>query len=354
MKKEYIFIFKDKAEKLIEKSLCISVIGLAHGHIYSMVKGLLNAGKSIKLKYVYDEDTRLVDSFLKEFPEAVFEKNTDKIFIDPETKLIVSADIPSRRAEIGIKAMKNGKDYFVDKAPMTSLKQITEVKKVMAETKRKYFVYYCESIDNDAAIYARDLIKRGVIGKVFHVSGAAPHRLNIETRPWWFFNKDYTGGILTDLICHQIHQFLDFSGADSCKVISARTDNFAHKDRDMDDFGDVMVTADNGVTGHFRVDWFSPAGINTWGDSRMIIEGTKGYIELRKNCDIGFNNKPDHVYVATEEGVYYENVNGKAQNNFFYNLLNDCFNRTDTALDTEVSFNAIEAAITAQNLADRK
>ena len=62
MKKEYIFIFKDKAEKLIEKSLCISVIGLAHGHIYSMVKGLLNAGKSIKLKYVNESEFRF--SFL--------------------------------------------------------------------------------------------------------------------------------------------------------------------------------------------------------------------------------------------------------------------------------------------------
>ena len=120
----------------------------------------------------------------------------------------------------------------------------------------------------------------------------------------------------------------------------------------MDDFGDVMVTADNGAVAHLRVDWFSPGGINTWGDSRMFIEGTEGYIELRKNCNISSDSKPDHVFVATEEKVFYDNVNGKSANVFFNNLINDCIYRTDTAINPIRSFNAIKAAITAQNMAD--
>ena len=353
MDKKDIFIFKEKENKKIEDKYVFSVIGLAHGHIYAMVRGLLNLGENVKIKYVFDEDRSLVENFSKEFPSAKYTDELDLIYSDEETNLIASAAIPSQRAQIGIKTMEAKKDYFVDKAPLTSLEDLEKVKETINKTKRKYFIYYCESIDNDAAIYARDIIKRGIIGEVFHVSGAAPHRLNIETRPWWFFDKKYTGGIITDLICHQIHQFLDFASASDCKVIAARSDNFGHKHKPgMDDFGDVMVTADNGVTGHFRVDWFSPAGINTWGDSRIIIEGTKGYIELRKNCNIGFDSKPDHIYVATEDGVYYENVNSKSENYYFYNLVYDSIYRTNLSPDEKVCFNAIEASIIAQNLAD--
>lgn len=352
MDKNEIFIYDETANEKITEEFTFSVIGLSHGHIYAMVKGLLSAGNKVKLKYVYDEDLDLVNNFLKEFPSAIYEADLNVIYKDNETNLIASAAIPFERASIAIKAMNEGKDFFVDKAPLTNLNDLNKLKETIINTKRKYFVYYCESIDNDAAIYARDIIKRGVIGDVFHVSGSAPHRLNIETRPEWFFHKNKTGGIIIDLICHQIHQFLSFTNFDSCKVISARSENFAHKDKDMDDFGDVMVTCENGATGYFRVDWFSPKGINTWGDSRMVIEGTKGYIELRKNCNIGFDNMPDHIYVATEDGVFYDNVHGKAKNTYFYDLISDCLSRTDKATDLTRSLNAIEASIIAQNLAD--
>ena len=189
MNREDIFKYNEPLKKEIDKEFIFSVIGLAHGHIYGMVQGLLNEGENVKIKYVFDEDKTLVENFLNKYPQAKYEEDIDKIISDSETKLIVSAAIPSERADIGIKSMLNGKDYFVDKAPMISLKQLEEVKKVCEKTGRKYIVYYCESIDNDSAIYARDLIKRNVIGKVFSVFGAAPHRLNIESRPIGFLTR---------------------------------------------------------------------------------------------------------------------------------------------------------------------
>ena len=41
------------------------------------------------------------------------------------------------------------------------------------------------------------------------------------------------------------------------------------------------------ATGYIRVDWFTPDGLNTWGDGRLTILGTEGFIEIRKNCDLG-------------------------------------------------------------------
>ena len=50
---------------------------------------------------------------------------------------------------------------------------------------------------------------------------------------------------------------------------------------------DITLTGSDGVTGYVRVDWLSPEGLPTWGDPRTVITGQDGYIELRKNIDLG-------------------------------------------------------------------
>jgi hypothetical protein len=62
--------------------------------------------------------------------------------------------------------------------------------------------------------------------------------------------------------------------------------NYAHKEYPgFEDFDDMTVVLGNGATGYCRVDWFTPDGLGTWGDGRMFILGTEGYIELRKYID---------------------------------------------------------------------
>lgn len=42
-----------------------------------------------------------------------------------------------------------------------------------------------------------------------------------------------------------------------------------------------MLRSNKG-SGYIRVDWFTPDGLNTWGDGRLTILGTDGYMEVRK------------------------------------------------------------------------
>ncbi len=62
--------------------------------------------------------------------------------------------------------------------------------------------------------------------------------------------------------------------------------NFANPDKPgLQDFGDLLLRSDN-AQGYIRVDWYTPDGLPTWGDGRLMILGTEGYIELRKYVDI--------------------------------------------------------------------
>ncbi|MDP4551112.1 Gfo/Idh/MocA family oxidoreductase [Alkalihalobacillus macyae] len=324
-----------------------AAIGLDHGHIYGMCNGLVEAGAD--LKWVYDPDRQKVNRFLEVYPNVrVAESETD-ILQDPDVKLVAGAKIPCDRFALGMRVMDNGKDYFTDKAPFTTIEQLNAARQKTEETGLKYAVYYSERIHVESAVYAGQLIEDGAIGRVIQVIGLGPHRLNASSRPDWFFKHDQYGGILCDIGSHQIEQFLHFAGVKDAMVVQSKVANYNNPSKpELEDFGDATLIGDNGATNYFRVDWFTPDGLSTWGDGRTIILGTEGYIELRKYVDIARSGKGDHLYLVNGEEEKHIEVNGKVGFPFFGELILDCINRTENAMTQEHAFKAAELCLIAQ------
>lgn len=334
------------------EEFAFAATALDHGHIYGMTNGLLEAGA--KLKWVYDPDQAKVDAFIAKFPQAKAARSLDEILDDSQIKLVAAAAVPSERGPLGLKVMDAGKDYFTDKTPFTSLEQLEAAKRKVAETGRKYAVYYSERLHVESAVYAGQLIERGAIGRVVQVIGFGPHRLNAPSRPDWFFKKANYGGILTDIGSHQIEQFLFYTGAKDAKVQASRIANYNNKQYpELEDFGDATLVADNGATNYFRVDWLTPNGLGTWGDGRTVILGTDGYIELRKYIDVGREKSGDHVYLVNHEGEQHIHVGGQVGFPYFGQLILDCINRTEIAMTQAHTFKAAELCLLAQEQAVR-
>ncbi len=327
--------------------------GLAHGHIYGMVNGLLEAGA--ELTAVWDEDPQKVADFRRAFPQARAASSLEELLGDPELRLIASAAVPSERCPLGLRVLAADKDYFVDKAPLTTMEQLAAARRAVAETGRKYMVYYSERLHNEAATLADELIRRGEIGRVLHMEGFGPHRLG-AARPGWFYKKARYGGILCDIGSHQLEQFLYFTGAEDAAITFARKANYAHPDHpEFEDLGECTATASNGATGYFRVDWFTPDGLRNWGDGRTFILGTDGYIELRKYIDLAAGEKRENmVYWANRKGEFRFDATGQVGCPFFSRLIRECLDRTETAMTQEHAFRAAELCLKAQALADKE
>ena len=135
-----------------------AAIGLDHGHIYGMTNGLLEAGAT--LKWVYDPDPAKVAAYCKCYPQAAAAACEAQIFDDPEVRLIAGACVPGDRAALGIRAMRAGKDYFTDKAPLISLEQLDAARAAVRETGRKYMVCFSERLQSESAVYAGELIRQ--------------------------------------------------------------------------------------------------------------------------------------------------------------------------------------------------
>jgi len=329
-----------------------AAVGLDHGHINGMTQGLLDAGGT--LTAVYADDADQVKAFLKLFPDTPVARSKQDVLDDTSIHMVASAGITSERGPLGLEVLTAGKHYFSDKAPFTTFQQLEAARKKVAETGLKWAVCYSERVQNEAAVHAGKLIHSGAIGRVLQVLGTGPHRLNAPGRPQWFFQKKYYGGILTDIGSHQIEQFLYFSGSKTAEVLHSKVANYAHPEYpELEDFGDATLLGDSGATNYFRVDWFTPDGLRTWGDGRTIVLGTEGYIELRKYIDVARDETPNHVYLVDGNGEHHIPVHKTVGYPYFGELILDCLNGTDTAMPQEHTFKAAELCLKAQDCAIR-
>ena len=331
-------------------SIRFSTIGLNHGHIYSQTDAMIRAGA--ELVAFYAKEPELADQYSKRYPHAKLARSEKEILEDNSIQLVISASIPSDRAPLGIEVMRHGKDFMVDKPGITTLEQLADVRRVQKETKRIYSIMYSERFENRATVKAGELVKSGAIGQVIQTIGLGPHRINLKTRPEWFFDKKYYGGIICDIGSHQCDQFLFFTGSTQAEVVASQTGNVHYPQYpQFEDFGDVTLRG-NGGTGYIRVDWFTPDGLKSWGDGRLTILGTEGYIEIRKNVDIAGHDGGNHLFLVDQKETRYFDCS-KEPLPYGEQFSSDILNRTESAMTQEHCFLATELALTAQKEAKK-
>ena len=328
----------------------VAVIGINHNHINSQVGAVLRGGG--ELVWLYAREPDLVKDFQKRFPQAKLARSEDEVLQDSSIQLVLSSAIPSERAPIGIRVMQHGKDYMSDKPGITTLEQLAEVKRVQAQTRCIYSIMYSERFENQATVRAAELVKAGAIGHVVQTIGLGPHRMAPATRPAWFFEKPRYGGILCDIASHQADQFLYFTGSTRAEVVSAQVGNVHFPQYpNFEDFGDMMLRGDSGA-GYVRVDWFTPNGLSTWGDTRLTVLGTEGFIEVRKNVDIAGRPGESHLFLVDQKETRYIDCS-KVVLPYGEQLVNDVLNRTETAMTQAHCYLATELVLRAQQQAQR-
>lgn len=328
-----------------EPRIRFSVVGLNHAHIYAQVRAVIGGGG--ELVQFYAGEPELVAAFAASFPQAKLARHQDEILDDDSIQLVVSAAIPNERAPLGVEVMRRGKDFMVDKPGATTLEQLSQVRRTQVETGRIYSVMYSERFESRATVRAGELVQAGAIGTVIQTTGLGPHRMSEAERPAWFFDRKFYGGILSDIASHQFDQFLYFTGSTNAEVVASQVGNLHHAQySEFEDFGDVIVRGDRG-TGYIRVDWFTPDGLPTWGDTRLTILGAGGFIEVRKNVDLAGRSGADHLFLVDQKGVHYFDCS-HAPLPYGEQLVHDIIHRTQTAMPQAHCFLATELALQAQ------
>lgn len=343
-------------------SIKFAVCGISHAHIYGMVEAVKRGGGVLVKVWGLEPDLRA--AFQKRYPDVAVAKTQDEIVLDPAIQLVLSSQIANERAPIGIRCMKAGKDFLSDKPGITTLEQLHEVRTTIAATKRIYAIMYSERLEVKAAVKAGELIQAGAIGNVIQTINIAPHQIrqrpgsdagsagSIDGRPDWFWKDLQFGGILCDIGSHQVDQFLYYTGSTQAEVVASQVANLRHPSHpEFQDFGDMMLRGNKGF-GYVRLDWFTPYGLGTWGDGRLFILGTEGYIEVRKYINVAVSKQGNNLFVVDQNEARYIDCNNLILP-FGPQFVSDIVNRTHTAQDQVQCLLAAELSIKAQMNAAR-
>jgi predicted dehydrogenase len=331
-------------------SVRFAVIGVNHPHIHGQIAFALEGGAEFAGWFAPEPE--LAEAFAAQYGAIPKAASAEALLDDPSIQLIVTAGIPADRAPLGIQAMRRGKDVMTDKPGATSLAQLAELRAVQRETGRIYSICYSERFETRSTVHALDLVRQGAIGQVVNMVGLGPHHAKLPTRPWWFFKRERFGGILCDIASHQCDQFLAFTGATTAEVVTSSIANRHHpQHEELEDFGEILLRCAT-ATGYIRVDWFTPDGLGVWGDGRLTILGTEGYIELRKYIDIQGRPGKDHLFLVDAKGSRYVDCSG-VELPYGRQLIADVRDRTETAMSQAHCFLATELALTAQARATR-
>jgi len=333
-----------EVEEKPKYAIKFAVIGLDHYHIFGMTAAVARGGG--ELVAVCSNSHRALADFRKQFGE-VRGASEEEILNDPSIQLVAAAPIPDQRAPLGIRVMRHGKDYLSDKPAITTLEQLADVRAAIEETKRIFAILYSERLEVRAAVKAGELVQAGAIGRVVQTVNLAPHKVNDITRPEWFWDPARYGGILCDIGSHQADQFVFYTGSTTAEVTASQIANVNHPNHPkFQDFGDMMVHG-NGGAGYIRVDWFTPNGLGVWGDGRLFILGTEGYIELRKYIDIAGRPAGNHLFIVDNKQARYIDCNNVPLP-FGPQFVADIVNRTHVAQDQQQALLATELVLQAQ------
>ncbi|GIJ44924.1 oxidoreductase [Virgisporangium aliadipatigenens] len=331
--------------------ITFGVVGIEHPHAMNLIAGLRDAGARCA-GFFTGRPNPVLDRCRQRFPDVPVVDDARRLVEDPDVALIVSADVPDLRAAVAVAAMRAGKDVLVAKPGCTTSAQLAEIRAVAARTGRRWVVAFSERLHVRAAVRAGELVHAGAIGTVVQTIGLGPHQLKRSTRPAWFFDPARNGSILTDLASHQIDQFLFYTGSTDAEIVACTVANHATPEHPaFQDFGEVLLRNAH-AHGYLRVDWYSPDGLPTWGDGRLTILGTAGYIELRKYVDIAGRPGGDHLFLVDAAGTRHVDCAG-VRLPFYPDLVRDLVERTESAIGQEHTFTATGLAVRAAELATR-
>ena len=322
----------------------IAVIGIDHRHCYTMVANLIEAGGHL-VGWATEGEPGTLEGWVERYPDAP-RRTEAELLADPEVTIVVTAGVPSERPGISCRAMQAGKHVLSDKPGALTQDDLEDIRRTAGETGRIWAVDFSERFEVPGMTRVSRLVAEGAIGEVIDVTLLAPHRLNAPTRPDWFWDHAKGGGILADIGSHQIEQVLHLSGSTEAEILFAEADCL--RAPPFQDRGRIAMRAGR-TSGTILLHWYTPDGLPTWGDGRLFVTGTEGFIEIRKYVDPEGAEGGNHVILVNNDRSERWQASDEPLP-FFAGFLDGV--RTGRMPDPEHPFRVMALAIEAQAMAD--
>lgn len=131
----------------------------------------------------------------------------------------------------------------------------------------------------------KQILDSGELGPLVSIGTRKPHLLNPEKRPPWFFSKSQSGGIMMDLLIHDIDLLRWLTNSEVGHAEGFAVKRILPEYPEFYDAAALQVIMENGTVAQLYADWHTPKRSWTWGDGRIFVAGTRGVAECRLSGD---------------------------------------------------------------------
>jgi predicted dehydrogenase len=211
----------------------------------------------------------------EQWEKIIEQKDVDAVVVSPPLFLHVPCSVA---------ALSAGKHVFSEKSQGLNVKQLNEIKAVVESHPELTYMVGYQSRLMESFKQAKELVRNNTFGKItqfyLHYDRNTSWRKDIEDPKWervlnWRMYREYCGGILTELLSHDIDMMLDLLGTRPVKAacegkLMTYNDGREHHDSIMG-----YLEMEDGVLGLAS----GHLSNSRWGSS-WAIHGTHGTIEF--------------------------------------------------------------------------
>lgn len=267
-----------------------SVIGCQHGHIASFIENMLGTGyRCAGIFEEEGEDPGLAMSLSDRFGLPLLGAIDEALAED--VSVVGCAAVNSRKIDIAELCEARGKHAMLDKPAVTSRAGFERLRGIVSRRRIEIGMLLTQRFG--AGVHTlKALIDEGALGRLVSLDMRKPHRLNAKDRPGWFFDYERSGGIIQDLLVHDLDLLRWLTGSEIADMQGYMAKRILPEHPGFYDAAALNARLADGTIAQLYADWHTPAGSWTWGDGRIFAVGTEGTAELRSQGDPWGSREP--------------------------------------------------------------
>ncbi|PWH84405.1 oxidoreductase [Algibacter marinivivus] len=230
--------------------------------------------KDSSLVAVMRRNGSLAKDFADRHQVPLWYDNADKLLKNPDINAVYIATPPSTHLDYALKALKSGKDVYLEKPMVLSDGEALQLKKAVNKSSQKLVVAHYRRF-LPMYLKVRDLIDVNAIGTIKFVDLRFLQPFDFNSKASWRLDEEVSGGgYFHDIAPHQIDLMYHFCGDfKNAKGISVNQSNI----NQVDDTVNGIIDFQNGI--QFRGMW-SFAIPNCLQEDRCVIYGEHGTMEF--------------------------------------------------------------------------
>lgn len=253
----------------------VAIAGASHQHVeYAVLE--VDQRPELGLVAVSDESAAVARTYAEPRGAEVFTDHREMLeAVKPE--IVVVCGTYGRRSEVIVDALQSGCHVVADKPLCTTTAGLEAIRSASRHA-RGSLTLLLDKRFLPETVAALELVESGALGSVVEVSSTGPHKLNPESRPAWFFDRSAYGGILSDLVTHDIDLALQFTKATSGTISGALAGALPGKP-EFSLSGVATIRSPEKLM-ILEANWLTPAMSSVHGDYHMRVIGLEGVAEL--------------------------------------------------------------------------